>query len=302
VTLIEALRHPDAFGSVRRFRDLSSWSAWLVALQALYGLSMTDKELATFTACTGRTEAPTEEASEAVFIVGRRGGKSQVAALIAVYTALFRDWSTHLSAGERAHCVLVGQNMRAVRVLLGYVRGILNSVPAFAAEVEAERVDEIDLRNQTTISIWPCTFRATRGLTLAAAVCDEVDFWFQESLNAAEEVIGALRPALATLPQTKLIAISSPYTPTGWLFDFHQAHWAQPGPCLVWKAPSIVMNPTLDQAKIAAAMVEDPLRGSSEWESEWRSGASAAFNPDDIDACIRSSPLELPPELEGVRR
>jgi hypothetical protein len=115
-------------------------------------------------------------------------------------------------------------------------------------------------------------------------------------VNAAEEVVAALRPAMATMPGTKLLAISSPYTPTGWLYRFYQAHLGQPGPHLVWRASSRTMNPTLSEAKIARAIAEDPERGRAEWEAEWRAGLSKLLDHELVDAAVRSEPAVLPPQ------
>ncbi len=295
MTILDLFDHPDLLGGLRRFQG-PSWAAWRVALKALFALQPMDREeLILYAGATGRDEPPTEEADEAAFIVGRRGGKSQVAALIAVFLALFRDWQPYLGPGERAHVVVIAQSQRAARTLLNYIRGLLRAVPAFAREIEAERAEEIDLRNRVTIAVWPATYRATRGLTIVGAILDEIDYWWQESVNAAEEVVAAIRPSMATLPQAKLIAISSPYTPTGWLHRFFRDHWAQPGRFLVWKAPSLTMNPTLSAAKIAAATAEDPERGLAEWQAEWRSGLASLLDYAGVDAAGRRDPLVLPP-------
>ena len=45
---------------------------------------------------------PTTQAKEAWLIIGRRGGKSFMMALIAVFLACFRDYRPHLAPGERA--------------------------------------------------------------------------------------------------------------------------------------------------------------------------------------------------------
>lgn len=297
MNILQALQDPALFGRLPRFRDLSSWTAWMVFLKALFALALTEEELDLYRRCTGRQDPPAREASEAAAVVGRRGGKSQIAALIAVFLAFFLDWRPHLAAGERVHVVLIAQNMRAARVVLGYIRGILRAIPAFARQVEAERSDEIDLKNLVTIGVWTATYRSTRGITIGVAILDEVDFWWQESLNAAEEVVASVRPAMASLPGAKLIAISSPYTPTGWLHRFWQEHWARDDGTLIWKAASRVMNPTLSAARIAAALAEDPERARAEWEAEWRAGAAAFLDPAQVDACVRTEPLVIPPRV-----
>lgn len=139
-------------------------------------------------------------------------------------------------------------------------------------------------------------FKATRGLTIGGAILDEVDFWWQESGNAATEVVASVRPAMAALPGSKLIAISSPYTPTGFLYQFHRAHWGRPGRHLVWQAASVAMNPTLNADRIGELVAEDPERGRAEWEAAWRAGASALFDqPGMIERLLRSEPAVLPP-------
>ena len=41
--IVQAIKNKQLFRPV--FRDLSSWSSWLVLLKALFGLQMDDKEL-----------------------------------------------------------------------------------------------------------------------------------------------------------------------------------------------------------------------------------------------------------------
>jgi hypothetical protein len=53
---------------------------------------MTTADAAFYRTHTGRSTLPTAAAREAWLVVGRRGGKSMVAALIAVFLACFRDY------------------------------------------------------------------------------------------------------------------------------------------------------------------------------------------------------------------
>jgi hypothetical protein len=63
----------------------ASWRTWLVLLKATFALSLTDRELETFTRLTNRTRPPATPVREAWFIIGRRAGKSMIAALIVVF-------------------------------------------------------------------------------------------------------------------------------------------------------------------------------------------------------------------------
>src|SRR5262245_6542521 len=99
MTIIEALNDPNLFQPL--LRDLATWQAWIVWLKAIFALPMTVREQNLYIRCTGRQHPPTIEPTEVFTIVGRRGGKSYMAALTAVYLACFRDYRPFLSPSER---------------------------------------------------------------------------------------------------------------------------------------------------------------------------------------------------------
>ena len=100
------MEDPNLFS--RWFKRPDEWVAWRAFIAALFGLPMGEAELAIYGQCTGRTIAPTEPSTEAFLVVGRRGGKSFILALIGVFLATFRDYRPYLQPGERAtitdHC------------------------------------------------------------------------------------------------------------------------------------------------------------------------------------------------------
>ena len=60
-------------------------------------------------------------------------------------------------------------------------------------------------------------FRAVRGYTVVAALCDEIAFWpvDTDAANPDTEILAALKPAMATIPTAMLICMSSPYAKKG---------------------------------------------------------------------------------------
>ena len=193
------------------FRDLSTWKSWLVFLKALFALLLDEADLPLYYQGTERQTAPGAPFKEAWVIAGRRSGKSFIAALIAVFLACFRDYRPYLSPGERATVLIVAADRPQAGVEFGYCRGFLTSNPMLASLVEAERAESIDLVNGVTLQVGTCSFKSIRGLTLAAAVCDEVAYWCRDDgMNPGVEVLRALRPALATIPDSLLLCISSP--------------------------------------------------------------------------------------------
>jgi hypothetical protein len=57
---------------------------------------MTEDQLAIYRRFTGRGTPQTKALHEAWLVIGRRGGKSFVLAVIAVFLACFRDWRPFL--------------------------------------------------------------------------------------------------------------------------------------------------------------------------------------------------------------
>ena len=84
ISLGRCLADPNLFAS--HFRN-KSWAGWKTFLRALVCRGSGPDDLEIYRARTGRTAWPTEPFTEAATIVGRRGGKSRVLALIAVYLA-----------------------------------------------------------------------------------------------------------------------------------------------------------------------------------------------------------------------
>src|SRR5690242_19539551 len=99
LSIIDAM-DADALFAPRFAGD--SRSTWRAFLAALFALPMTDEQLELFRRHTGRTAAPTQPFRKAALIVGRRGGKGRILALVAVYLATVKDYAPHLAAGEVA--------------------------------------------------------------------------------------------------------------------------------------------------------------------------------------------------------
>src|SRR5215510_9182395 len=294
-TIIDAIKDKDTFGSLPAFSNLDTWTSWLTWLTAIYALPMNDSELATYRQCTGRTQPPATQPSEIFTICGRRGGKSFISSITACFIACFSSFKQYLNAGEKAAILVLARDRDQAKIVFSYVSGILHAIPALAAMIEVERADEIELSNGVIIMVKTSDFRAIRGLTVAAAILDEVAFWDTEGISPDHEVLTALRPATSTIPDAKIIAISTPYSQSGSLYEAYKEHYGKDDEhTLVWVAESRAMNPTLDQAKIDREIERDPDAASAEWMAKFRSDLSAAFSPESLEACTVKGRIELP--------
>ena len=196
-TIIDCLRDQQIFE--RQFSG-KSWRSWRIFLRALFSLPMGPKSRKVFSRFTSRKTLPAA-VTEAWMVVGRRGGKSIVAALVAVFLACFKDYSGVLAPGERGTVMVIAADRKQSRVIMRYCVVLLESVPMLAALIERKRAESIDLSNRLTIEIHTCNFRTVRGYSIVAAICDEIAFWrSEESANPDQEVINAIRPGMANVP------------------------------------------------------------------------------------------------------
>lgn len=294
MSIVEAIHDENLFKPL--FRDLRTWAAWIVFLKALFALEMTADELTLYQTCTGRENAPTIAFREAWLPIGRRSGKSFIAALLAVFLAVFRDYRDYLSPGERGCVFVIASDRAQAAVILRYVKGFIAAIPMIHRMVENDRAESIDLSNHISIMIVTCSYKSVRGPTAVAVIADEVAFWrADDGRNPATEVLRALRPALATIPGAILLGISSPYSRSGPLWTAFNEHYGKDdSDVLVWHSSSTVMNPTISQKLIDREMAADPEAARAEWLAEFRSDLEAYLPIEAIEAVTVQDRFELP--------
>lgn len=294
MNILEALDDPALFAP--HFRG-GTWKPWRAFLTALFGLPMDDDALTLYRAHTGRTEPPIAPFGEAALVIGRRGGKSRVLAAVAVYLATCRDYTPYLAPGEVATIGVLAADRRQARTIFRYAAGLLKAVPLLAGELLDETADTLTLTNSVVIEIGTASLRSTRGYSYAAILADESAFWRSDetSANPDHEIMRALRPGLATIPGAMLLNASSPYRKRGVLWDAFRRHYGKDdAPVLVWKAPTLDMNPSLPQSIIDEAYENDPEAASAEYGAEFRSDLSDFVQREVVDACVIPGRVELP--------
>jgi hypothetical protein len=299
MTLLECLRDPNLFA---RFFKGKSWLAWRVFLAALFAEAPRDGDLVVYRECTGRTAWPALAFSEAALIVGRRGGKSRILALVAVFLACFRDYAPYLAPGEVATIAVLAADRGQARAIFRFCLGLLKAVPLLAPMITRSDAEQIVLSNRVVIEITTASFRSTRGYSYAAVLCDEVAFWRSDetSANPDVEILRALRPGLALIPGSMLLSASSPYAKRGELYNAFRRHYGRDDArVLVWRAATATMNPSIDPAIVAEAYESDPEAARAEYGAEFRDDLADFVTRETVDAVTMWGRSELPPE-DGV--
>lgn len=283
------------------FPKRGTWRSWDVLDKAIHGIPMTEAwELELFEKCTGR-KVPSPKGYREVYIAaGRRSGKSHNLAGQAVYAALFTNYQQHLSPGERGLVHIVASDRQQAGVILSYVKGILHGSPVLAQYIESELKESVDLSNGITVEVMSCSFRAIRGRTVCLALFDEASFWRSEGAAPDHEIRTAELPAMASIPNAKLLVASSPYARSGILYEAYRDYFGQDDDnVLVWKASTAVMNPTIDAEMIERELKRDPSGAKAEWLAEFRDDIETFLTLSAIEQCA-VVPGELPPDAQTV--
>ena len=299
ITILDAIADANLFR--RWFRDRATWHAWSALLAALFGLPLTDNQLAIYQRCSGRTVPPSEPASEGWLVCGRRAGKSFVLALIAVYLAAFHDYRKYLAPGERGTVLVIATDRKQARTIFRYIRALLTQVPMLAKLITREDRETFEIDNSVTIEVGTASFKSVRGYTIVAALCDEIAFWpTDDSAQPDYEILDALRPGMATVPNAMLLCASSPYARRGAIWDAHRRHFGKDGdPVIVWQADTRTMNPTVPQRVIDEATERDPASAAAEYGAKFRSDVESFVNREAVEACVTFGVRERAP-VSGV--
>ena len=289
--IIEAI-HDDQLFRPFLGDDLSSWSKWLSALRFLYGLKLTKADRETIGECTGIAPQDVQAVEggfdQALFLCGRRSGKSRIAAIIGAFEAVLSGREKNLAPGEQGLLLILSPTKRQSQIVHGYLRAIFQT-PILAQEVIAETKEGFNLRNGVRVETMASDFRSVRGWTLLGAILDEACYMGVDDdskVRNDQELIRAISPSLAT-SGGPLIAISSPFQRRGWAYKTWDQNYGKVNPnVLVWQAPSRVMNPSLPKKVVDQALASDQAAARAEFLSEWRSDCESYLPRNMVEACV----------------
>ena len=292
IAIDEALTNPKLLGNA--LGHVSSWSTWLTALRAAYGLPLDQQQREVFRSIAGGRQPPTERTNELWVIAGRRGGKSRISAAIAVHAALLQKHK--LAPGEVGYVLVLSQSVLQATVVLDYCLAFIQGSPILQQQLQSFTATEIRLAGNLVISVHPNSYRSVRGRTLICAIFDETSQWRdQDSALPDSECFRAVMPGLLST-HGLLIGISTPYAKRGLLYQKFKDHFGKDGDVLVLRGSSITFNPTLSQAAIDRALADDPEGMVAEYDAEFRTDTSAFLSEADVDRAIDfDRPTELPP-------
>jgi hypothetical protein len=193
--------------------------------------------------------------------------------------------------------MVVAADRRQARTIMRYIAGLIEATPMLKRQIINQTQDSLTLKNRICIEIHTASFRSTRGYTIVAALLDEIAYWPTDDNSADQdaEVINAIKPGMATIPDAMLLCASSPHARKGALWESYRKHFAKDGdPVLVWQAATRDMNATVPQSYIDQHMADDEARASAEYLAMFRTDLEAFVLREVVEACVSRSVLERP--------
>jgi hypothetical protein len=271
-----------------------SWTTWRIIGKVLDGLPLDAAETATYRQLTGRSTIPTA-LLELWAVCGRGSGKSTFMAVQAVRAAC-RGYPVRGVPRVLLMAFVKDQAGIAFEYVQEFVDGDPELRKLVAGRTRSSLTFAHGLRLETISSNW----RTVRGYSIAAALCDELAFWWSDETasNPAAEIVRAIKPGLGKCPGARLLVGTSPWTEEGPVYDAVQKHHGRDDAAhvLVLRAPTLTLNPSYDRARIALEEQQDPESAASEYGAAWRTAGGTLVRPEVVDAAIDAGVTERPPE------
>lgn len=266
----------------------------MAALRAMYGLPIKSKSF--LRGATGRSRFPSSGFREALFLTGRRSGKSRISSVIGAYEAAISGRWNRLSRGEIGLVTVTSPTRVQSRIVRAYMRALFDSTPMLKAQVAKDTKDGFLLRNGVEIQILAGDFRTVRGFTQLAVIIDEICFFGvdeESKVKSDTELIKAIRPALRTTGGP-IVGISSPYAKKGYAYSTWKRDFGnEDGRALVVNCPSFDLNTTITEDDLRDEIKADPAAARSEVYAQFRDDISDYLTPEVVEAVTAFGRREL---------
>ena len=289
----------------------------------LADVEMTEVEL--YRLMTGREYKESDYIGQGVYvnkinlIVGRRGGKTTISAMLSIYCAIIADWNIFLSKTPFATVLILSHSKEFSDEVLDLVRKLIQDSPILRILINKEKKNTASTMNlkmpflvknkisysRVQIKVGAASSRTTRGIAACAVLCDEIAYWnLDEKLKETDsKILTAVRPAMKQFGKHGLlIKLSSPGIKQGVLHEEYEK-WEDkklPKTYVVFKAPSWVWNDILPKQEYVEEWFLDQEGFNTEYRANFVDSLSDFLNPEFVDLATMGGVDFNPPELKKV--
>jgi hypothetical protein len=228
-----------------------------------------------------------------VWALGRRSGKSLMAALVCLHDCTLRpELDVMVRPGETRYAVAIATNLPQARLIVQAARSIVERSPLLAPLVEGVTEDELRFKlpsgARTALRAFPCSSRSGRGWPISTLAMDEAAFFYDNDGNAAAEPVWkALTPSTAQFgTHAQIILSSTPFGQSGLFAEtWQRAHDGEIADAVAHHSTTAQMNPTITAEFLAAEQARDPDSFRSEYLAEFVGSGEAFLDFERIDLC-----------------
>lgn len=236
-----------------------------------------------------------------VWCIGRRSGKSTLAAVVALWALLFRPDLDELSGiGGRSMAVVICPTDKQSQEMIATAAAIVKSSPLLAPLLTKETKGELEFLNGTRFTSFPASSRSIVGRAVRCFILDEAGHFFDNESGAAHEIdriFNSMMPATAQFQGKAPVLVTS--TPTGDANWFAQMVTRGRNGELeggrLFHAVSADMNPQMTPEFLAMEQRRDPDSFRGEYLAELIGSGGAFIEPELVDSAVVPRD-ELPPD------
>ena len=279
-----------------------------------------------------------KERHEIILVLGRRSGKSAIAAIVAsyeVYKLLCRGYpQTYygLPAGSEIRLFCIANDKDQASIVYGDVQGHAEAIDYFKSSITNSTLTFMKFRTEsdrkkfgkdsnkgTIVAAFKSSIaRGLRGRGVICTILDEIAFFINDGKSSAEKIYRAMNPSLATFspkdPKNRhkpigsssdgrMILISSPDARDGFFYNQYQLAMSKSrgaADMLVIQAPTWEVNPTILPSYYEKEYYKDPRAFMTEYGAEFSDRVRGWIeDAKDLTDCIEP---KLRPRTRGSPR
>jgi hypothetical protein len=238
-------------------------------------------------------------------IVGRRGGKTTLAAIVAIYSTIKVNWTPYLTKTPVATVLVLSHSVDLSEEILDILKQLVessellnrlrnlkkkNTTKIFHLKIPFLKEDGESVEwSQVRVKVGAASKKTTRGSAVCTLLCDEIAFWnlSEEAAEPDHEIIRAARMSLLQFGEHgTIIKMSSPGIKQGVLYDEWQRRDEIKDDYIQFKAPSWVWNTILPKEEFKKEQRLDPEGFDTELRANFVDSITNFILPEFVDLCV----------------